>query len=128
MALSGTPVKEGVEALESAASLDGPAKAIAKQARKLFPRGPVKDLVSGTWLGHPLHPVLTDVVIGSWLSATLLDVLGGDDDGRATQCLLGVGIASAVPTAVSGAVDWADSEVVHPPVRRTGLVHALSNV
>src|SRR3954469_12447629 len=127
MALSGTPVKEGVEALESAASLDGPAKAIAKQARKLFPRGPVKDLVSGTWLGHPLHPVLTDVVIGSFTSATLLDLLGGDEDGRAAERLIAVGLSAYGPTAAAGVSDWVDSEYGDERVRRIGLVHAGTN-
>src|SRR4051794_28630729 len=127
MAPSGTPVKQGVEALESASALDGPAKAIAKQARKLFPRGPVKDAVSGTWLGHALHPVLTDVVIGAFTSATLLDLLGGDDDGRATERLIGIGLTVYAPTAATGVSDWVDSERGDERVRRIGLVHASTN-
>jgi hypothetical protein len=30
-------------------------------------------LLNGTWLGHPLHPVITDVPIGSWIAAVVLD-------------------------------------------------------
>jgi nitrite reductase/ring-hydroxylating ferredoxin subunit len=127
MALSETPLDQAIDALESADALDAPAKAIAKQARKLFPHGPVKDAVSGTWLGHALHPVLTDVVIGSFTSATLLDLLGGDDDGRAAERLIGVGLAVYGPTAASGVSDWVDSEYGDERVRRVGLVHAGTN-
>src|SRR5919198_2897341 len=63
--------------LERATVLDGPAKAYAKWVRSTIPRGPLKDAISGTWLGHALHPVLTDVPIGAWTSATVLDLIGG---------------------------------------------------
>ena len=43
----------------------------------------LKDLLSGTWLGRPLHPMLTDVVIGVWTSASVLDILGGKRAERA---------------------------------------------
>src|SRR5881397_2091872 len=125
MALSDTPLKGATDALEAAAALDGPAQAVAKQARKLFPRGAVKDAVSGTWLGHALHPMLTDVVIGSFMSATLLDLLGGDDE--SAQRLIGVGIAAYGPTALSGVNDWADTEIADERVRRVGLTHAATN-
>ena len=115
------------EALESASALDAPAKAIAKAVRKAIPHGPVKDALSGTWLGHPLHPVLTDVVIGTFGSAVLLDVLGGDRDGRAAQCLIGVGLVAYEPTIAAGFNDWADSERGDDRVRRLGLVHASTN-
>lgn len=35
----------------------------------------LRDFLHGTWLGHPLHPVLAQVPEGSWLSAGLLDVV-----------------------------------------------------
>jgi nitrite reductase/ring-hydroxylating ferredoxin subunit/uncharacterized membrane protein len=96
--------------------------------RDVFGPGVVRDVISGTWLSHSLHPILTDVVIGSWTSATILDLIGGDDDGEAASRLIGVGIAAYAPTAVSGTVDWADSEAVDDRVRRTGLVHAAGNL
>src|SRR3954454_15816453 len=122
-----SPLQPLTDALESAGALDGPGKAVGKQVRKLIGAGALKDLLSGTTLGHSLHPLLTDVVIGSFLSATLLDVLGGDDDGRAAERLLGVGIAAYGATALSGVNDWADPEPVDDAVRRVGLVHAGSN-
>jgi nitrite reductase/ring-hydroxylating ferredoxin subunit/uncharacterized membrane protein len=121
------PTAPLIDAVEGAAALDGPAKAIGKQVRNLFGPGTLRDLLSGTWLGHSLHPVLTDVVIGSWTSASVLDVIGGDDDGAAASRLIGVGIAAAAPTVLTGTVDWADSEAVDDRVRRTGLVHATVN-
>jgi nitrite reductase/ring-hydroxylating ferredoxin subunit len=67
------------------------------------------------------------VVIGSFVSATLLDVLGGDEDGTAAERLIGVGLVAYGPTALSGVNDWADSEIADPRVRRVGLVHAGVN-
>ena len=87
----------------------------------------MKDALAGTWLGHALHPMLTDVVIGTFLSATLLDVVGGDEDGEAGARLIGIGMAAYLPTALSGVNDWADTEPVDDGIRRAGLVHAWSN-
>jgi len=116
-----------LEALESAEALDGVAKKVGKSVRDSLSPGAVKDALSGTWLGHALHPLLTDVVVGSWVSASLLDLLGGDDDGAAAERLIGVGLAAYGPTALTGAHDWADTEVADPAVRRVGLVHAATN-
>jgi nitrite reductase/ring-hydroxylating ferredoxin subunit/uncharacterized membrane protein len=121
------PTDPLIDAVEGAAALDGPANAIGKQVRDVFGPGTLRDLLSGTWLGHSLHPVLTDVVIGSWTSASILDLIGGDDDGAAASRLIGVGIAAYAPTALTGTVDWADSEAVDERVRRTGLMHAAVN-
>lgn len=122
-----TPLQRAVGALESAGALDGPGKAVGKAVRGRLEPGPVKDGLSGTWLGHALHPILTDVVIGSFVSASVLDMLGGDGDGAAAQRLLAVGLAAYGPTALTGVSDWADTEAADPRVRRVGLVHAASN-
>ena len=114
--------------LGAAEALDAPAAAVSGQVRERLGAGGLKDLLSGTWLGHPLHPVLTDVVIGTWTSATILDLIGGRGSRGAAERLIGVGIAAAVPTAASGSSDWADSTVGDAQVRRVGLVHAAANV
>jgi nitrite reductase/ring-hydroxylating ferredoxin subunit/uncharacterized membrane protein len=90
----------------------------------------VKDFLNGVWLGHPLHPVLTDVPVGAWTMTTLLDLLStarGGDDGldRASDITLGAGIAAALAAAVTGIVDWSDIGGSH---RRMGMAHALLNV
>jgi nitrite reductase/ring-hydroxylating ferredoxin subunit/uncharacterized membrane protein len=81
----------------------------------------LKDLLHGTWLGHPLHPALTDVPIGAWVCMALLDTVGQEDAADAT---LAIGVLSALPTALAGAVDWTETGDI---VRRTGLVHGLLN-
>jgi nitrite reductase/ring-hydroxylating ferredoxin subunit len=122
-----TPFDPLVSRIESFAALDVPAKAIGRTVRGKLGPGALKDALSGTWLGHALHPLLTDVVIGSFLSATLLDLLGGDEDGRASERLITVGIAAYGPTALTGVNDWADTEPADDGVRRAGLVHAVTN-
>jgi nitrite reductase/ring-hydroxylating ferredoxin subunit len=72
--------------------------------------------------------MLTDVLIGSFTSATLLDLLGGEDAGEAAERLIAIGIAAYGPTALTGASDWADTEIADPRVRRVGLVHAAGNL
>jgi nitrite reductase/ring-hydroxylating ferredoxin subunit len=116
-----------VRILAGLEALDAPAKKIGKAVRSVVKPGPVKDALSGSWLGHALHPLLTDVTIGSFTSALALDWLGGRDSRPAAQRLIGLGLLSAVPTVSSGASDWADTEVANDSVRRIGLVHAAAN-
>ncbi len=113
--------------VEGLRALDGPAEAVAGAVRGRLKAGRLKDGLSGSWLGHPLHPLLTDVPIGAWTSATLLDVLGRDVDRPAASRLVAVGIASAVPTAVSGMSDWSDTTLSDPAAGRVGVVHAVAN-
>jgi nitrite reductase/ring-hydroxylating ferredoxin subunit/uncharacterized membrane protein len=118
-----------VEQLAQLEPLDQPAKVIGKSVRDAIPKGPVKDAVSGTWLGHALHPLLTDLPIGTWTSAVLLDWLGGGRGAdRAADRLIGLGLAASVPAALTGLNDWADSEPASASVRRVGLVHAATNI
>jgi nitrite reductase/ring-hydroxylating ferredoxin subunit/uncharacterized membrane protein len=112
------------DAVESATFLDAPADALMGAVSKAIPAGPVKDAISGTWLGHALHPVLTDLPIGFWTSAWMLDLIGGKRSANAARMLVGLGIASAIPTAVTGASDWADTAA---PEKRVGLLHAATN-
>jgi nitrite reductase/ring-hydroxylating ferredoxin subunit/uncharacterized membrane protein len=116
-----------VDAVESLEPLDPIGEKVGTIVRGALPPGKVKDAISGTWLGHALHPLLTDVVIGSFTSATMLDLLGGDRDGQATERLIAIGILAYFPTALTGASDYADSELNTNEIRRTGLVHAASN-
>jgi nitrite reductase/ring-hydroxylating ferredoxin subunit/uncharacterized membrane protein len=108
-------------------ALDAPAKKLGKTVRNVIKPGPLKDALSGTWLGHALHPMLTDVTIGSFTSAVALDWLGGDESEPAAQRLIGIGLLSALPTVASGYSDWADTEVADERVRRVGIVHAVGN-
>jgi nitrite reductase/ring-hydroxylating ferredoxin subunit/uncharacterized membrane protein len=111
--------------IERLDALDAFAEPLQSGVRAAVPQGSIaKDLLSGTWLGHPLHPPLTDVVVGAWTSAALLDLLGGDAGEDAADALVAVGILAAVPTAAAGLSDWAE---LRGGTRRVGVVHALGN-
>ena len=118
---------EAVEQLAKVEALDAPADAIAKRIRGWVPAGPVKDALSGTWLGHALHPVLTDVPIGTWTSALLLDWLGGEGAQDGADRLIALGLAAAAPTFATGWLEYSDSTVGNTTVKRVGIVHAASN-
>jgi nitrite reductase/ring-hydroxylating ferredoxin subunit/uncharacterized membrane protein len=123
-----TPI--GHDLLERVASLeavDGLAKPLAKAVRGLKAPAKVNEALSGTWLGHPVHPLLIVVPMGSWISAVLLDWLGGEDAETAADLLVGAGLAGAVPTVATGYADWADTERASDTVRRIGIVHATFN-
>jgi nitrite reductase/ring-hydroxylating ferredoxin subunit len=107
-------------------SLDQVAEPLAKAVERAAPAGaPMNEALSGTALGHPLHPPLTDVVIGAWTSAVTLDWLGGKRGRPAADLLVALGVLSALPTAAAGLNDWATLDV---PTRRVGLVHGTTNV
>jgi nitrite reductase/ring-hydroxylating ferredoxin subunit/uncharacterized membrane protein len=116
-----------VDKLASFPPLDGPAKAIAKVVRDLKAPAKINEALSGTWLGHPVHPLLIVVPMGSWISAVLLDWVGGEDAETAADLLIGAGLAGAVPTVATGYSDWADTEPASDAVRRIGVVHAACN-
>lgn len=81
----------------------------------------VKDVLHGRWLGHALHPVLTDLPIGFWTSAFVLDVAGA---GRAARLLNAFACVSVAGTAAAGVADWTATDGRE---RRLGLLHGLLN-
>ncbi len=93
------------------------------------PRRKLKDMLNGTWLGHALHPVLTDVPIGSWTGTMLLDLiwLNNENEGLAngSDIMLAFGLAGAMGAAVTGLTDWSD---LYETDRRVGLMHGLLNI
>ena len=108
--------------VETDKRLDPAVHALVGLVQKVFPSRGVADLLHGVWLGHPVHPLLTDVPLGAWTSAALLDLLTDADD--AADALVAAGIAAAVPTAATGLVDFS---ATNPRQQRVGLVHALCN-
>jgi nitrite reductase/ring-hydroxylating ferredoxin subunit/uncharacterized membrane protein len=107
------------------AALDKVTGPVGRVAKKLVPAGPVKDVLSGTPFGHPVHPPLTDLPIGCFTAATALDLLGGSRFEDAVDTLLALGIVATVPTASAGLSDWSDT---YGSEQRVGLVHAAANV
>jgi nitrite reductase/ring-hydroxylating ferredoxin subunit/uncharacterized membrane protein len=113
------------ERLEAVAALDRLAEPVHGVVARLLPRGRLKDALHGVWLGHPLHPLLTDLPIGFWTSGFVLDLAGGRRSRSAADTLIALGVVSALPTAAAGIADWSELD---PPERRTGIVHATANV
>ena len=67
---------------------------------------PLKDILNGTWLGHPVHPVVTDVPVGAMTVAAVLDVTGQD---TAADLAVLTGLASMAASAATGAADAVDT-------------------
>ncbi len=89
----------------------------------------IRNFLNGTWLGEPLHVVLTDVPIGAWTVAMAFDaldlVINRRGFKRACEASIGIGLLAAGGAAVTGMTDWSD---VNPPARRPGLIHGLLNL
>jgi nitrite reductase/ring-hydroxylating ferredoxin subunit/uncharacterized membrane protein len=99
---------------------------------KLFqesPLRPLKLLANGTWLQHPLHPLLTDVPVGAWTLAILLELIGlifgVQNLGLASGISIGLGVLAAFAAMVTGFLDWMD---VDPPEKALGMLHAIVNI
>jgi nitrite reductase/ring-hydroxylating ferredoxin subunit/uncharacterized membrane protein len=114
-------------------SLDTASDALQPAVTELFRSGgetgqAVKNFLHGTWLGHPLHPVLTDIPVGAWTTALALDAMdavsGREGFGDAADAAIAVGLVGAVGAAATGITDWSDTE---GRGRKVGLVHGLLN-
>ena len=116
---------ELVRGIERFAPLDKVAEPLAVLVGKVVSPRWIRNLLSGTKLGHPAHPMLTDLPIGAWSMSTLLDTVGGNSSERAADLLVGAGILSAIPTAMTGLNDWSDTIGGE---RRIGTVHSGANV
>jgi nitrite reductase/ring-hydroxylating ferredoxin subunit/uncharacterized membrane protein len=108
--------------LEQARSLDSVSNKLQAVVQAVVRPQGLQDLLHGSWLGHPVHPVLVQVPVGSFVSAAILDLLPGRRG--ATTVLVAVGTATAVPAAAAG---WADWSQMTEDRRRVGLVHAAAN-
>lgn len=108
--------------------LQNAVKAVIGTNRK--PPRRFKTLLHGTWLGHPLHPAITDVPIGAWLLAVIFDIVwlvspaASAWAARGAEVAVIVGILGAVGAAVTGLADWSDS---YGAERTVGLYHAGLN-
>jgi uncharacterized membrane protein len=116
------PLRQLADQIEHAKALDGAAEAIQRAGRSVLGNGPVRSVLTGVPIGHPLHPALVALPIGSWVSASVLDLSAGDR--AAARRLIAFGCLTALPTAAAGAADWLDTT---GPDRRVGLVHAALN-
>lgn len=116
--------------------IDKPAEVVQKSVGKVFEAGgsplqEFKDFLHGVWLGHPLHPVLTDIPIGAWTVAVALDLLdsvqGKEDLSPGADAAVAVGLAGAAGAAVTGLTDWHVMQG-DPEPKRMGFSHMVFNV
>jgi hypothetical protein len=119
-----SPIVRWTMALEDANVLDRPVRALEPLVRAGFGEGTRGSVLRGEWLGHAVHPVLTDMVLGPWTSASLLDLFGGPGSSASAQRLIGTGLLAAAPAAWTGWSEWSNAG---PREKRVGLVHAVTN-
>lgn len=127
-------IDEQIEAIaEGIPDLEEKAKAVKTTLHSAVldggkPTRALADLLHGTWLGHPLHPVLTDITLGGWFLGGLFDLFslipGNKHAGRAADTLTAIGTASAIPTALAGLTDY--SAIKQDAVEH-GALHGLLN-
>lgn len=124
------------EALDAAITHVPVIRASAKSLQRVFnavfldgPLRPLKIFASGSWLEHPLHPLLTDVPVGAWTVTLLLYLaalfFGVNGIGIAIGLAMGLGILAALAAIAVGFMDWMD---VDPTELAVGLIHALVNI
>ncbi len=113
--------------------LDGVATPLQEAIRKLFEAGgrggsAAKNFLHGSALGHPLHPALIDLPLGSFTLAAIFDAIelaGGEQRGKIADQAIGIGILAALGAAVAGITDWSETD---GRAKRIGLTHGMMNV
>jgi predicted membrane protein DUF2231 len=107
--------------LERSTTWDGAIEAVAPVADHLIARAPVRRFFHGDATGVPLHGILTDAPLGAWFIAMYFDLFSDEASRLAATRLVGLGVATAVPTAVAGWAEWARADRA---TRRLGMTHA----
>ena len=125
--------KSAIDLIEKQEWLDTIGDAVQPAVLNAFKAGGstgqnVKNFLHGTWLGHPLHPVLTDIPIGAWTAAAVLDcceLAGAEDYKKGADAAVVIGLVGAVGSAVTGLTDWTGTS---KKKRKIGLMHAILNI
>ncbi|GAB3703603.1 DUF2231 domain-containing protein [Mariniluteicoccus flavus] len=119
-----SPLSPLMQKLERASGLDGAVAAVQPVMDAVTANPAVRGALQGRSLGHALHPLLVQVPIGAWMSASALDATGADPDGRAARLLVGLGFLAVPLSALSG---WAELAETGQREKRVGVVHAVAN-
>lgn len=109
--------------LERGDRIDAVSSVVGAFARP-FNQPPLVEPLRGTWLGHALHPLMTDFPLGCWIGALCLDMMPGRE--AASRSLVGAGLAMVPLTVVAGLAEW--DNLARPEERRVATVHAVGNV
>jgi uncharacterized membrane protein len=116
--------------IEKPSALDGLAEPFQRVVHDALHRAPaVARVLHGRWLGHPLHAAATDVPVGAWATAVVLDGLGAIRKEKAIRrgadLAIYIGLAGASVAALSGLADYSHTDGA---ARRVGFLHGISNV
>ncbi len=126
--------RQTIDTIGQQESLEAASQRLQQAVNNLFDAGggtgqQIENFLHGVPLGHPLHPVLTDIPIGAWTAAAAIDVLEGISGNRqlgpGADAAIAVGLVGAVGAAITGLTDWKDTDGAS---RRVGLVHGLLNL
>jgi hypothetical protein len=118
------PLAATVRSIERDTRLDVIARPMQAVAGWLTASPSRRGVLTGRWYGHAVHPFLTDIPIGSWTSASLLDLFGGPEARPSAELLTAIGVVGAIPTVVTGLAEWSQTA---GGTRRIGVVHATAN-
>lgn len=110
-----------LRAVEQTTAADRPAAALSSGIGRIMGQGRIAGWLRGSWLGHPVHPLLVTMPIGAWTSAALLRAGGRYES---AQRLVLIGLSTAAPTIVAG---LAEVPGLNRRQRRVALVHAAAN-
>ena len=123
-------MESAIANLENSTAIDAIANPLARAVHESLEHAePLKNALHGVWLGHPLHSVLTDIPVGAWTTAAVLDATAGWTHAygyeQAAEAAIMVGLAGAAGSAVTGLTDWSETD---GGSRRLGLIHGLINL
>lgn len=130
----GTKLRDATNAIERQKWLDQIADPLQQMITTTYEAGgqtgkQIKNLLHGTWLGHPLHPVLTDLPVGAWTAALVFDIFGRNNDDKklttGADAAVAIGLVAAAGAALTGLTDWQHTD---GRSRRIGLMHGLLNI
>lgn len=133
LAQQGMGTNDVVRAIGDQEWLDRIADPVQKAVRELFESAgeggrQLKNFLHGKALGHPLHPALIDLPLGSWTLAAILDgieVARGNKKGRAADTAIKIGLIGAVAAAIAGITDWSETDA---RAKRIGMTHGVMNL
>jgi nitrite reductase/ring-hydroxylating ferredoxin subunit/uncharacterized membrane protein len=90
----------------------------------------LQDFLNGTWLGHSLHAVLVDVVVGAATGALLLDVLrlvfGVEGLETAATWMIGLAWVAGIGSLITGLTEIKDTEP-NSATRDVTILHGVIN-
>ena len=113
-----------IHRLEDDHKIDGAAR-VVDQVASVVRRGGAGSILRGDWLGHALHPLLSDLPLGCWTAAAVLDLTTGRRGNVAARRLVGSGLLFAIPTAAAGLAEF--GTLTEQRSRRVAVVHATGN-